>query len=162
MAKIKYLVTTPKRIMHEEITMALNSENSFYNSIQNLVSFLSCLPIYRLNFAELQFCLLFCVGVKFCLSFWAVKVSRIRWWAGHTARNWDGGCGSDQDMHARSFTFLSLLSWLDRILEQGRISAQEILLIFMNKLNIIHFPCNYITVTKVQYQRVAKHLFIIN
>jgi len=60
--------------MHEEIIMTLNSENSFYSSVQNLVSFRSCLAIYRSNFAELQFCLLFYMDMKFCLSFWVVKV----------------------------------------------------------------------------------------
>jgi hypothetical protein len=43
-AKFKYLVT-PKNSMHEEITMTLNLETSFYSSVQNLVSFRSCLQI---------------------------------------------------------------------------------------------------------------------
>ena len=144
MAKFKYVVTTPKYSMHEEITMTLNSENSLYISVQNLASFRSCLPVYRLNFAELQFCLLFYMGVIFCLSFWVVKVFE-NWVMSRTYRSKLGLWVWLPPGHAYKFAFFSVsLSWLGSILEQGRSSAQEILLIFMNKLNIIHFPCNYI------------------
>ena len=61
--------------MPEEITITLNSENSFDSSVQNLLSFLSCLPIYRLNFAELQFCLLFYMGVKLSVTIYYIMPS---------------------------------------------------------------------------------------
>jgi hypothetical protein len=49
---------------HEEITYKLNLGNAFYHSVQNLLYSSLLSESIRIKYAELQYCLLFFMGVK--------------------------------------------------------------------------------------------------
>jgi len=59
--EFKYLGTNQNSIQ-EEIKSRLKSGNACYHSVQNLLS--SSLLSKNLRYTELEFCLLFCMGVK--------------------------------------------------------------------------------------------------
>ena len=62
----KYLGTTLtiKNSIAEEIKTTLRSENGCYNSVQKLLSSRLLSKNLKIKYIELQFCLLFCMGVK--------------------------------------------------------------------------------------------------
>jgi hypothetical protein len=65
-AHFRYLgvTVTNQNLIQEEIKRRLNSGNACYHSVQNL-SFFRLLPKnVKLEYARLQFCLWFCMGVK--------------------------------------------------------------------------------------------------
>jgi hypothetical protein len=65
-SQLKYLRTTVtnQNLIQEEIKRRLNSANACYNSVQNLLSSRLLSKNIKLEYARLQFCLWFCMGVK--------------------------------------------------------------------------------------------------
>jgi hypothetical protein len=66
-SQFKYLETTVtnKNLIREEIKRRLNSDNAFYHSVQNLLSFR--LLSKNFEYRRLRFFLWFCMGMKLCL-----------------------------------------------------------------------------------------------